>query len=174
MSIIGQSTAVHSRAMTSTAQELGGPRAAEYALSDMQRDAVSATRYALMAALAMIAALAVLAQDWSAAGTTIGWLGFNVFARWWEARKRFGPRLDLDQFRIDPVSEECPCGAGDLDPLGLRMVAVVVGLEAAVLLIGGLVLHASLSILLVGIVAVIPVSITIARAIAPRTHPHSR
>jgi hypothetical protein len=140
----------------------------------MQRDALTATRFALMAAVAVIAALAVLAQDWSAAGTAIGWLGFNFFIRWSLARERFGPRLELDRFRIDPVLDECPCDADDLDPLGLRTVAVVVGLEAAVLFIGGVILHASLAILLIGIVAVIPLSITIARAMARRAHPRAR
>jgi hypothetical protein len=134
---------------------------------------MSATRFALMAAMAVIAALALLAQDWAAAGTVIGWLGLNFFMRWWLARERFGPRLDLDDFRIDPVSEECDCDASDLDPLGLRMVAVLVGLETAVLFIGGVVLRASLSTSLIGIVAVIPVSITIARSLA-RAHSRSR
>jgi hypothetical protein len=165
---------VHPAASRATAQGAWRAEVRRVRSGEMQRDAVSATRFAAMAAMAAIAALAVLAQDWSAAGTAIGWLGFNFFMRWWLARDRFGPRLDLDRFRIDPVSQECDCGAGDLDPLGLRMVAVVVGLEAAVLFIGAVVLRASLSILLIGIVAVIPVSITIARAIARRAHPPSR
>lgn len=128
----------------------------------------------MIAAMVPIAALAVLAQDWSLAGTAIGWLGFSLLMRWWRPRERFGPRLDLDQLRIDPIRPECDCGADDLDRLGLRIVAVVVGLQAALLFIGVVVLHASLSMLLIGTVAVIPVSITIAREMARRPHPSSR
>jgi hypothetical protein len=172
--VIRQHADVHPAPATATAEAAWRAWVRGVASRAMHRDAMSATRFALMAALAVIAALAVLGQDWSAAGTVIGWLGFNFFMRWWLARERFGPRLDLDQFRIDPVSEECDCDASDLDPLGLRMVAVLVGLEAAVLFIGVVVLDASLSTLLIGIVAVIPVSITIARAMARRAHRPSR
>jgi hypothetical protein len=50
-----------------------------------------------------VGTLAALGHDWEVAGTAIGWVAFNLFVLWASAEDRFR-RLDLEPFRIDPLS----------------------------------------------------------------------
>jgi hypothetical protein len=85
---------------------------------------------------------------------------------------RFRSRCEIDQFRIDGDPE-----GPTRDPrkrFGPVMVAVVLGWAIAVLVIGDVVLRVPSWAVTIGIVAVIPVSLLVAVALAYRLPPSLR
>jgi hypothetical protein len=95
------------------------------------RQVLDVTRIAVLAAMGCGCAgcdSARLGSRWDRSGLR----RFNLFVMWASAEDRFRPRVDLDAFRIDPLPDDNPNATPDLMRLGPTMIAVMVGLEAAI------------------------------------------
>lgn len=123
-----------------------------------------------------VGAWAAVDHDSAAVGTALGWLAFNLFIVWATSGEGFRPRIDLDAFRIDPISRERQARRPRTRPdarlapgrLARITVGMVLAAEALLLLLGALLLHLPAVVLVIWMVAVVPVSITVSLAYVGR------
>jgi hypothetical protein len=140
----------------------------------MRRDRRTVVDVSLVLVFAVAAVTSAAQHDWQAAVTFAAIIALRLLL-WGFASERLRPRANLDSFRLDAITDE-PKRGMPLDPerLGPIMIAVVLGWTAAVFIIGDVVLHAQSWTVIVGIVAVLPLSLGAAMLLVRRLPPHLR
>jgi hypothetical protein len=123
---------------------------------------------------AVLAVLAAEQHDWEVAGTLLGIVAFRVLLLVADGRGWLEPKFDLDRFRrCIPVEEQL---RKPLDPhkLGPLMLVVMLGWEAIVVIVAGMLLGLPSSAVFVCIVAVIPLAVVVALVLVRRLPSHYR
>lgn len=122
----------------------------------------------IVAAFALLALLAALQDDWEVAATLLAVGAFRVLLLLADAKGWLEPKFDLQRFRRGMPAEEELREALDPRAVGPIIVAVVLGLEAVVIVAGDVILDLPSWIVVIGIFAVIPVALMVALALVRR------
>lgn len=111
---------------------------------------------------AVLGLVAALRHDWSTAGVLLGIVAFRYLLVSADARGWLEPKFDLARFRQGIPAEERMVKPLDPRKFGAILIAFVLGWEAAVVGIGGVLLGAPSWAMTAGIFAVIPLACVVA------------